>query len=70
MAFYGAASLTGGWLGMPPWWQHDLTINVVGEYRLDVPLAGREWISGAVVAAGLAIVAVGAWPQRRTGVTS
>ena len=25
MAVYGAASLTGEWLGTPPWWEHEPT---------------------------------------------
>jgi hypothetical protein len=38
------------------------------EYRLGYPQLvsrdGREWISGGVVALGLALVLVGAWPRR------
>jgi hypothetical protein len=29
------------------------------------PRPGREWISGAVVAVGLGLVAFGGWPLRR-----
>lgn len=34
-----------------------------------VPRPGRAWISGGVVAAGLALTAFGAWPRRRRGPT-
>ena len=34
-----------------------------------VPRPGREWISGGVVAVGLGLVAVGAWPRRRRETT-
>ncbi len=84
MAVYGAASLTGGWLGTPPWavttqalierpdlWPPYMrgpeTIGLFpAEWfvQAEVPRRGREWISGGVVAAGLALVAVGAWPRR------
>jgi hypothetical protein len=88
MAAYGAASLTGGWLGTPPWW-HQIEKRYDEEYarrtwqfpeirdedavyliRRRVPRGGREWISGGVVAAGIALVAVGAWPRRRAGASS
>ncbi len=95
MAVYGFASLTGGWLGTPPWWerraheweamdrQHEwldarfpdwtegrrtwdeTMTDAAWAYMTRVPIAGREWISGAVGAAGLALVGVGAWPRRR-----
>ena len=120
-AVYGTASLTGGWLGTPPWWEfgryetlveavnrldevameararHDERIRagraLVDQlqaereghpfqpsspdptpprhpespaYTLAFPRAreDREWISGGVVVAGLALVAFGAWPLR------
>ena len=119
---YGTASLTGGWLGTPPWWKDSRYETLVeAVHRLDdvaaeararhderiragralvdqlqaereghrvllsspaptpprhsespaYPLAfpraseGREWISGGVVAAGLALAALSAWPRRR-----
>ncbi|MFO0933761.1 MAG: hypothetical protein U1E39_13810 [Planctomycetota bacterium] len=90
MAVYGVASLTGGWLGTPPW----VSVAPVGEAVVSVylspgsdfgveppPLPGDEeldnqpaqnrlGVAGAVAAAGLALVAVGAWPRRRTGAAS
>ena len=96
---YGTASLTGGWLGMPPWWEraapitpyewlyrYDFNYSLnwgisIGFYPVDVPehfaraereaplhiepREGREWISGAVVVAGITLVGIGAWPRRR-----
>lgn len=84
MAVYGAASLTGGWLGTPPWWTTEWRKYRPTEWRIFelmpprrdgpdgawefiLPREGREWISGGVVAAGLALVVVGAWPRRRAG---
>lgn len=83
IAVYGVASLTGGWLGKPPWWERMETDQEWGD-RLGVwdgpplnyspiplpepravPCPVREWISGGVIAAGLALVAIGAWPRRR-----
>src|SRR5207247_1621678 len=72
---YGAASLAGGWLGEPPWWnkvRRDFVwVTVYGEdvvppsYKeTRTPREGREWISGGVAAVGLALVAVAAWPRR------
>jgi len=70
---YGAASLTGGWLGTPPWWESTGTwldadallaphrpVRPVSEYvyAYAQPREGREWISGGVVAVGAALVAV------------
>lgn len=60
-AAYGVASLTGGWLGEPPWWTR-VTHSSYGsaiEFR-----EGRELISGAVILAGLAMFAFAAWPRR------
>lgn len=113
---YGTATLTGDWLGTPPWWERAapmtpfawLHLHFEPEYVPEVPLSrprfgsgsqptgiwehfgvtferqkelhslaearaplhveprpGREWISGGVVAAGLALVAFAAWPRRR-----
>ena len=88
-ALYGTASLTGGWMGTPPWWDRaqrwsDLKLHQDvegvgfphdGEMYPDPPRGavgreGREWISGGVVAAGLAVAAFGAWPRRRRAVTA
>ncbi len=61
IAGYGVASLTGGWLGEPPWWTSWDPLP----FR---PIQGREWISGAVVAMGLGIVVLGIrhrpWAER------
>jgi hypothetical protein len=112
LAVYAVASLTGAWLGEPPWWRtktepvevlqlreragdYEKRLNassptnklttahewdaITGEgarltkrtgvdFRFDgvyYPRPGREWISGGVVAAGLGLAAVGAWPRRR-----
>lgn len=89
LALLGAAPFARGWLGAPPWWQRietqqeeDAVRNEwmhSGKIRLQhhllyirqrVPREGREWISAAVVAAGVALVAVGAWPRRRSGAAS
>ncbi len=121
MAVYGAASLTGGWLGLAPWESRNwgqasrrqelrlppgTRVEYVDEWS---PAERAEWESrnlgggyfwngftprypkGArwhvsidqdrsrtqnrpfaitVAAVGLALVAVGAWPRRRAGVTS
>ena len=73
-AVYGAASLTGGWLGTPPWWWR-LEVGEVqvsdprthfGDYNLRrVARPGREWISGGLTAAGLGLLAFAAWPRNR-----
>lgn len=79
---YGAASLTGGWLGTPPWWEREVSTEEYIEHRWGVVLAspsplispdrtlsiereGRGVTSGAVIAVGLALAALGAWPLRR-----
>ncbi len=77
MAVYGTASLTGGWLGTPPWWErHDdvevwvsLRETTPEKVRLDLVTEreGRTRVSMVVIGAGLALVAVGAWPRRRAG---
>ena len=101
-AVYRTASLTGEWLGSPPWWERAAPMSsrdwlrkyypgdrdfgpgpVIrmgreppGEYAhwvrasVEAPLVvepreGREWISGGVVAAGVAPAGFGAWPRRR-----
>ncbi len=77
MAVYGTASLTGGWLGEPPWLEREVSIEEFVEHRYGVSLAsptyprtvlvereGREWISGGVAAVGLALATFAAWPRR------
>ena len=78
IAVYGAAGLTGGWLGTPPWWDvctQTITQELHSDGSCDVRVADhapshapRPWdapVGGALTAAGLALVAVGAWPRRR-----
>ena len=76
---YGAASLTGAWLGEPPWWtvqagaprlvleDTDEVMPTFAHGEWVVPMRGRdgrELISGAVVLAGLALLAFTVWPRR------
>jgi hypothetical protein len=79
VAVYGASTLTGSWLGTPPWWTatvvpvdpssapdtHFLAINL-----RTAPRPGYEWISGAVIAVGVGLVAWGGWPRRRAHVAT
>lgn len=91
---YGTASLTGGWLGAPPWWERDASESErwdelarwavrVGTIptglsdpspappsQFRVPREGRIAMSGALVAAALACVTLGAWPKRLPEVVS
>ncbi len=39
-------------------------------WKTVAPRTGLEWISGAVIAAGVGLVAWGAWPRRRAGAES
>jgi hypothetical protein len=57
------SSLTGEWWGSPPWlWR---IVRLPGDPRNRfVARAGREWISGGVMAVGVALAAVGACPGR------
>jgi hypothetical protein len=60
---YGVASVTGAWLGRPPWWWHP----VEGTYWDDNPSmqgVGREWIGLGMAVLGLAL-AVACGPQRQ-----
>ncbi len=80
MAVYGAASLTGGWLGTPPWWLRTRAVwdiaspkdlhHVVIEVAERAPRPGLELIALGVASAGLTLVAVGAWPRRGAGTAS
>ena len=60
-AVYAGASLTGGWLGEPPWAS---TVDLIGRSSWRVAREGWEWISAAVLVAGLALFAWAAWPAR------
>jgi hypothetical protein len=80
MAVYGAASLTGGWLGTPPWWERTRAVwdlaspndldHVVIEVAERVPRPGRELISLGFASAGLSLDAGRARPRRRSGTAS
>ena len=80
---YGTASLTGGWLGTPPWWETKglIIYSTGGIYRADgtvdepfcvrrdyppehVPRDLDPYFGGGLVAIGLALGALGAWPRR------
>ncbi len=67
---YSAASLTGGWLGTPPWWwtetqASDVTVfGATQRLGLEELRKGREWISGDVIVAGLAVAAFGTLSRR------
>ncbi len=50
---YGAADVTGGWLGEPPW----------NSIRLG-PGPGHKWITAAFISAGLLLLLIGARPRR------
>lgn len=65
MAVYGAASLTGGWLGTPPWWPQ--VRDPSGWFRRHPELwgEGREWIGLSLAIVGLALV-LAAWPRRQS----
>ena len=79
LAVYGVASLTGRWLGEPPWWRRDMTddevygkcispegsSDSVEEYRnRHHPTKERE--GGPVISLGVSVVglALAAWPRR------
>jgi hypothetical protein len=68
---YGAASLTGGWLGEPPWWTKEVastSVHVFGKdntLAVEQPRDGRELISAAMIVVGLVLVAWAAWSSRR-----
>lgn len=81
LAVYGTASLTGGWLGTPPWWGR-VTEGCLacGFERLadgstkpfstwtERDLGARPelgGIGGVVIVVGLVLAALGAWPRRR-----
>lgn len=73
LTVYGAASLTGGWLGTPPWWERELTsaesfeLSMNGLIFADEgvrPREQREPVSIGFGVVGLALVACSAWPRR------
>lgn len=73
-AIYGTASLTGDWLGTPPWgtvqsgWHGTVRRDDGPERRWgdwsEYPNRLRERMSFVVVAFGLALVGFAAWPRR------
>jgi hypothetical protein len=68
VAVYGLSSLTGMWLGEPPWWTADLGAKRIGAdgrgtYHLQVPHPRRKEASAAVVVLGLAMITFAAWPR-------
>lgn len=82
IAIYGVASLTGGWLGTPPWWDvctQTITQELYSDGHCEVRVADhapahdpRPWdapVGGALTAAGVGLGAVGAWPRRRSSNT-
>ena len=74
LAIYGASTLTGLWLGTPPWWDAAAAsvAHLSEEARADLVDADlfvewrRDGSSVVVVLAGLALAVWGAWPRRRT----
>jgi hypothetical protein len=75
-AVYATASLTGEWLGEPPWWSERLevpaTVTLISPpgpprvvvMAIEAPREGRETISGAIAVVGYALFAVAAWPRK------
>jgi hypothetical protein len=74
IALYGIASLTGGWLGEPPWWITRETIDVAwpgdgsrlrsgSSWRVEKATEGREVVSVALCLVGGALAVV-AWPRK------
>jgi hypothetical protein len=63
-------------MGTPPWWlkeTHAADVTVFGgthRLALEQERPGREWISGAVIAVGVGLVAWGGWPRRRAHVAT
>ncbi len=64
MVVYRVASVTGCWLGMPPWWPQ--VRDPSGWFRRHPELwgEGREWIGLSLAIVGLALM-VAAWPRRQ-----
>ena len=77
MAVYGAAGLTGGWLGTPLWADRVHAIRSLDREPGQAPptawcvesIHERPAIGAAVGVTG-ALVAVGAWPRRRKAAAS
>lgn len=68
VAVYGVASLTGGWLGAPPWWRQEVRSPSTWQRQHPEWLGeGREWIGVSVTATGLALTlaASSLWTRRR-----
>ena len=75
---YGAASLTGGWLGTPPWWMEPYPASDTGIHvgplaegavmihmeAGEAPRRYRKHISVAVIVAGLGLAMAALRPQR------
>lgn len=63
---YGLASVSGQWLGVPPWWLKTIEEEWGGRgtHRWWEAREGREWISLAVIVAGLLIVVRATWRFR------
>lgn len=86
VAVYGVASLTGRWLGDPPWWSREVLPGTPewddlwfagaepwpggGLHGFREPCLGRAWISLGVVVAGLGLATFAAWPRRKAGAAS
>jgi len=64
MAVYGAASLTGGWLGTPPWWPQNEQAYPWFLRHPELLGEGREWIGLGLGIVGLTLVVL-AWPRRQ-----
>ena len=75
ISVYGVASITGGWLGTPSWWEpwweqvterewHEGPVVYARGYA---PVAARPGIGVGVAVAGLLLATICAWPRRKQG---